>query len=64
MITRVDARLRREAERFGFRFTCESCVAFDIENRSCSHAYPNEQHRDVDLLAAETVVFCKEFELA
>ena len=64
MITRVDERLREEAERYSFRFSCEACVAFDPEKGLCAHAYPNHDHLGVDLSRVEQVVFCKEFEVA
>ena len=64
MITRVDERFRREARDFSLRFGCESCAAFDADRGSCAHQYPNHDHVGVELATAETVVFCKEFELA
>ena len=64
MITRVDERLRKEAERFDFRFGCEDCVAFDSDGRRCAHAYPNQDHLGIDLSKVESVIFCKEFEIA
>ncbi len=64
MITRVDERLRREARDFSLRFSCESCAAFDAERGCCAHGYPNGEHLGVQLATAQTVVFCKEFELA
>ena len=64
MIQRIDDRFRLEAKTYCLRFTCESCSWFDAERLVCSHSYPNEQHRAVDLDKAERVVFCKEFELA
>ncbi|HNS98558.1 MAG TPA: hypothetical protein PKL73_16515 [Polyangiaceae bacterium] len=62
MIQSVDERLRREAKLYRFRFTCECCAWFDGEN--CSHTYPNEDHKKIDLDQVDHVVFCKEFELA
>lgn len=64
MIIEVDERLRSEADRYDLRFTCEDCAWFDAEGGTCSHAYPNEAHRGVDLGEARVVAFCKEFELA
>lgn len=64
MITRVDARLRQEAERFALRFGCEACVVFDPDTRKCAHGYPNRDHLGVDLTKVEQIVFCKEFEVA
>jgi hypothetical protein len=55
--TRVDERLRDEAERFAFRFACEDCANFD--GQRCAHEYPPEPRRVLRL----EVVFCKEFEL-
>jgi len=63
MITQVDPRFREEAERFALRFACEDCIWYDAEAQRCSHAYPNEAHRRVDLDAVHHVTFCKEFEL-
>lgn len=64
MKTRVDARLREEAERFGLRFTCEHCVHFEPERRACAHGYPTEPHLAVVLAREGEIEFCKEFELA
>ncbi|PIE05284.1 MAG: hypothetical protein CSA75_05555 [Sorangium cellulosum] len=64
MITIVDEKLRREALQFSLRFTCESCAYLDTDGGKCSHAYPNEAHRGVDLTKVDEVRFCKEFELA
>jgi hypothetical protein len=64
VITRVDERLRQEAERFSFRFGCEACMAFDPEKIRCAHGYPNQDHLGVDLSRVEQIVFCKEFEVA
>ena len=63
MITRVDARLRLEAERYSLRFGCEQCVAFDPDRGVCVHAYPNEDHVGIDLSKVDSVVFCKQFEV-
>lgn len=64
MILVVDEQLRREARRYSLRFTCESCAWFDAERGSCSHAFPNDAHRAIDLDLVTEVAFCKEFELA
>ncbi len=64
MITKVDERLRREADLYAFRFGCECCAAFDVDHGTCVHGYPNDQHARVQLTEVETVVFCKEFDLA
>ena len=64
MISIVDERLRREARGYGLQFTCEVCAWFDDVKLSCSHDYPNGQHRGIDLDRVDEVVFCKEFELA
>ena len=64
MITLVDEQFRREARQFELRFTCENCAWFDAEGGCCSHAYPNEEHRGIDLDQVDRVSFCKEFELA
>jgi hypothetical protein len=62
--SRVDARLRYEAERFELRFGCESCAHFAPESRGCGNGYPTAPHLDVDLARAESLEFCKEFEVA
>jgi hypothetical protein len=64
MITRVDERLRREAEVFRLRFGCESCAHFEPVAESCANGYPNDAHRRLVLAPGETLTFCKEFELA
>ena len=60
MRTLVDDRLRREAEVFRLRHTCDDCIHFD--GAACSHGYPTEPHR-VPLATAREVLFCKELEL-
>ncbi len=64
MILLVDEQLRSEARRYSLRFTCENCAWFDAEGGKCSHAFPNDAHRGIDLDLATEVAFCKEFELA
>jgi hypothetical protein len=61
--TLIDPRLRAEAKRFEFRFTCEDCAHFAAERRACANEYPTRPHLGVDLDAAESLEFCKEFEL-
>jgi len=61
--TPIDLRLREEVARFQLRFTCEDCVHFAAERRACANGYPNQSHLEVDLERAETLEFCKEFEL-
>jgi len=61
--TRVDPRLREEAERFELRFTCEHCVHFEPERSGCAHGYPTAPHRGVVLALEREIEFCKEFEL-
>lgn len=61
MRTPVDATLRDEAARFALRFRCDDCAYFAPELATCSHGFPTAEHRLP--LAAEEVVFCKEFEL-
>ena len=63
MITVVDELLRREAMRFGLRFGCEDCIAFDADRGRCAHEYPNAQHARVELARVHELVFCKEFEV-
>jgi len=61
--TPVDLRLREEAARFHLRFTCGDCVHFAAERRACANGYPTEAHLEIDLERAESLEFCKEFEL-
>jgi len=61
--TLVDLRLREEAARFQLRFTCEDCVHFAAERRACANEYPTLAHLAIDLERAESLEFCKEFEL-
>lgn len=63
MKSRVDDRLRREAERWAFVYGCEACAHFDPDSGACANGYPNAVHRAVDLDARESLEFCKEFEL-
>lgn len=62
--SRVDERLRHEAAQFALRFGCESCAHFAPESRSCGNGYPTTPHLDIDLARAESLEFCKEFEVA
>ena len=64
MKTLVDDRLRDEARRFRLVFTCESCAHYAVESGACAHGYPNAAHRSDELAGAESLEFCKEFELA
>jgi hypothetical protein len=64
MQTPIDLRLRREAKRFELRFTCEHCVHFEIDARTCANGYPTRAHLEIDLDACASLEFCKEFELA
>lgn len=64
MKTRVDDRLRSEAERFTLRFGCEHCVHFDAPAGACANGYPVGPHRGVELEGRRELEFCKEFELA
>ncbi len=63
MRTLIDGALREEAKRFELRFTCGDCAHFAAERRACAHGYPTLAHLDVNLAAAESLEFCKEFEL-
>ncbi|HKO52571.1 MAG TPA: hypothetical protein VJV79_32915 [Polyangiaceae bacterium] len=63
MRTPIDLQLREEAVRFQLRFTCENCVHFAAERRACANGYPTHAHLEVDLERAESLEFCKEFEL-
>ncbi|HEY8039564.1 MAG TPA: hypothetical protein VIF15_07210 [Polyangiaceae bacterium] len=62
MKTTVDARLRAEATRFVFRFSCDDCAHFDPASQRCSLGYPAAPRRDA--LAAPHLELCKEYELA
>ena len=64
MKTVVDARFRREAETFVLRFSCDDCCHRVDEGalRACSMAFPADlQRASID---AESLAFCKSFELA
>ena len=63
MITLVDDRFRDEAERFGLRYTCETCAHFESSAGTCAMGYPPVEHRQRDLTKVETIVFCKAYEL-
>lgn len=63
MRTLIDAQLRDEARRFELRFTCGDCAHFAAERRACAHGYPTRAHLGIDLETAESLEFCKEFEL-
>lgn len=64
MKTVVDARFRQEAETFVLRFSCEDCCHRVDEgaSRACSMAFPADLQRAS--LDAESLAFCKSFELA
>jgi len=62
--SRVDERLRSEARRFRLLFTCEDCAHFAPETLACSHGFPTEPHRGIDLERASSLEFCKAFEVA
>jgi hypothetical protein len=59
----VDGRFRLESEAYAFRFTCRDCLLFIPEKEACAHEWPNGEHRDPPAAEADTVLFCKEFEL-
>jgi hypothetical protein len=61
--SRVDQRLREEAQRFNLRFGCESCAHFAPESQRCGNGYPTAPHRGVDLERIEALEFCKDFEV-
>jgi hypothetical protein len=61
MRTRVDDRLRAEAERFAFRFACDDCAHFDPAEARCSLDYPAAPRRDA--LEGRHLELCKTFEL-
>ncbi len=62
--SRVDQRLREEAQRFELRFGCESCAHFAPETLACGNGYPTGPHRGVDLSRATSLEFCKAFEVS
>jgi hypothetical protein len=62
--SRVDERLRDEANRFRLRFGCEDCAHFAPESARCGNGYPTRPHLGVDLGRVQTLEFCKEFEVA
>ncbi len=64
MRTRVDGRLRVEAERFAFRYACDDCAHATIapDSLRCSLGYPASPRRDA--LAGADLELCKTFELA
>lgn len=62
--SRVDERLRAEAEQYRLRFGCESCAHFAPESRSCSNGFPTAPHLQIDLGRVESLEFCKAFELS
>jgi hypothetical protein len=64
MVSEVDERLRREAERFELCFGCETCAHFEPERAACGDGWPNAPHHGVKLATARSVVFCKGFELS
>lgn len=64
MIFVVDGVLQREMEQHALAVSCERCAYFEPESGSCSHGYPNEEHRLETIRARRLLVFCKEFELA
>ena len=64
MKTRVDEPFRLEVERLRLRFGCEHCAYFEPRGARCSEGYPNAAHHAVSLQEADTLLFCKRFELA
>lgn len=64
MIFVVDDAMSREIEQHGLVMSCERCAYFEPKSGSCSHGYPNEEHRLETIRARRLLVFCKEFELA
>jgi hypothetical protein len=59
--TLVDARLRTEAARYSFRFSCDDCAHFDEAGARCSLSYPAAPRRDA--LDGDHIELCKDFEL-
>lgn len=64
MKTVVDDTLRFEASKYLLCYTCGRCAHFDEATRGCAEGYPNEPHVDDRTVSAETIEFCKSFELA
>ena len=62
--SRVDGQLRGEARQFRLRFGCEDCAHFAPEARACGNGFPTAPHLGVDLERAESLEFCKAFEVA
>ncbi len=61
MKTLVDARLRSEARKYGFRFACEDCAHFEGSELRCSFGYPAAPRREA--LGRRELELCKSFEL-
>ena len=61
MRTRVDPRLKREAERFRFRFACDDCAHFQRVEATCSLSFGASPRRDA--LEGVHLELCKAFEL-
>ena len=53
--------------RFALRFTCEHCAHYDETSGACAHGFPNRVHclsHYTGTPRPETIVFCKDFDLA
>jgi len=61
MKTRVDARFRRESERFALRFACDDCAHFDPLGERCSLSFIAAPRRGA--LEGTELELCKAFEL-
>lgn len=64
MIHVVTEQMADELERYHLVYTCERCAHFDAPAGRCSFGYPTEDHRERPVVVGETLVFCKQFELA
>lgn len=64
MKTIVDATLRLEASKYALCYTCDRCAHLDETTRECAEGYPNAPHVDDRAQSAESLEFCKSFELA
>jgi hypothetical protein len=56
-----------QERRYRFCFTCEHCAHFDELSGECLHGFPTETHRLEHYRSEpppETILFCKEFDLA
>ncbi len=61
----ADSTFFEQAEKFHLRFTCEDCAYLELEDGTCIHGYPNDEHRRAAIEASPRwIIPCKDFELA